>query len=220
MKRLFILFPTFVIIILSGCITTLHPLATFNTAISDDRIVGSWTGEEQSYTVQKFFNSDLYKKEVSKNNILEKEEVQKAKKDSLLYSKIYIIKYIKEGVKYELAGSIVKLGAQEFINFTVVDANWVNEGDELKFPNRIESNTIARIKFINTNTIKLDFINGEYIYDQVKAGRMKIKNERDDLYDTFLITASTNELQQFIQKYGNDDRFFNKENSVTLIRKS
>ena len=49
---------------------------------------------------------------------------------------------------------------------------------------------------------------------------MKIKHETDDLYDTFLITASTNELQQFIQKYGNDDRFFNKENSVTLIRKS
>ncbi len=33
----------------------------------------------------------------------------------------------------------------------------------------------------------------DFLYDQVKAGRMKIKNERDDLYDTFLITASTNE---------------------------
>ena len=41
-----------------------------------------------------------------------------------------------------------------------------------------------------------------------------------ELYDTFLITASTNELQQFILKYGKDDRFFSKENSVTLIRKS
>jgi hypothetical protein len=27
-------------------------------------------------------------------------------------------------------------------------------------------------------------------------------------------------LQQFLEKYGNDSRFFNKENSVTLNRKS
>ena len=92
---------------------------------------------------------------------------------------------------------------------------------EINLPNRLlQSYTIARVQFTNSNTIKLDFIDGGFLYDQIKAGRMKIKNETDELYDTFLITASTNELQQFIQKYGNDDRFFNKENSVTLIRKS
>ena len=68
--------------------------------------------------------------------------------------------------------------------------------------------------------IKLDFIDGDFLYKQINAGRMKLKHETDELYDTFLITASTYELQQFIQKYGNDDRFFDKENSVTLIRKS
>ena len=68
--------------------------------------------------------------------------------------------------------------------------------------------------------MKLDFIDGGYLHDQIKAGRMKIKNETDELYGTFLITASTRELQQFLEKYGNDSRFFNKENSVTLNRKS
>ena len=94
--------------------------------------------------------------------------------------------------------------------------------EELILPFRAacQAYTIARVRFNNSNTLKLDFIDGGFLYDQIKAGRMKIKHESDDLYDTFLITASTNELQQFIQKYGNDDRFFNKENSVTLIRKS
>jgi hypothetical protein len=80
--------------------------------------------------------------------------------------------------------------------------------------------TIARIRFSNSNTIKLDFINGDFLYKQINAGRMKLKHETDELYDTFLITASTYELQQFIHNYGKDDRFFDKENSVTLIRKS
>ena len=94
------------------------------------------------------------------------------------------------------------------------------KNDEIKLPNRIESFTIARLKVINTNTIKLDFINGDFLYKQINAGRMKIKHESDELYETFLITASTNELRSFIEKYANDDRFFDKENSVTLIRKS
>jgi hypothetical protein len=120
-------------------------------------------------------------------------------------------------------GSLVKLNGHLFINFAPVDIHTDKNNEraiESIQTDRLATHTIARVQFTNSNTVKLDFIDGGFLYDQVKAGRMKLKNERDDLYDTFLITASTDELQQFIQKYGNDDRFFNKENSVTLIRKS
>ena len=103
-------------------------------------------------------------------------------------------------------------------DMTQIDTN--NKEIEVNLSNRLDSYTIARVQFTNSNTMKLDFIDGGYVYDQIKAGRMKIKNETDELYDTFLITASTTELQQFFEKYGDDSRFFNKENSVTLNRKS
>ena len=113
------------------------------------------------------------------------------------------------------------------MNIIVADITSVNNGADVSelqlsqnWRDRLHTYTIARVQFTNTNIIKLDFINGSFLYDQIKDGRMKLKHESDDLYDTFVITASPNELQQFIQKYGNDDRFFNKENSVTLIRKS
>ena len=109
------------------------------------------------------------------------------------------------------------------MNFTPADLNDLivpSDEPEIDPTCFLQSYTIARIRFSNSNTIKLDFINGDFLYKQINAGRMKLKHETDELYDTFLITASTNELQQFILKYGNDDRFFDKENSVTLIRKS
>ena len=108
------------------------------------------------------------------------------------------------------------------MNFTVAGLNRVDSTVSIGIDpaNRLQSYTIARIRFGNSNTIKLEFINGDFLYNQINAGRMKIKHETDELFGTFLITASTSELQQFIQKYGNDDRFFDKENSVTLIRKS
>jgi hypothetical protein len=109
------------------------------------------------------------------------------------------------------------------MNFTPADMTEIdtsNAETEINLSNRLDSYTIARVQFTNNNIMKLDFIDGGYLYDQIKAGRMKIKHETDELYDTFLITASTIELQQFLEKYGDDSRFFNKENSVTLSRKS
>jgi len=214
-----------VMITLMSCVTSLHPLVTYNTAIADDRITGVWAENGQEYKVQKFFNSDFF--ELNKGD-LDKERKdndgklsEKSKRDSLLFSKSYVITYTKNGIRYALFGNMIRLNGQLFANFLAVDMNNINGKDEkIELNNRLESGTIARVQFKNANTIQLDFIDGDFLYKQINAGNMKIKHESDKLYDTFLITASTAELQQFIQKYGNDDRFFDKENSVTLIRKS
>jgi len=199
-------------VLMQSCVTSLQPIVTHNTAILDDRLAGNWNSDGQDYTVQKFHNSDLFKelKETGKNkDDAGKPLSKKDKEDSVLFSKSYIVKYRKDTIEYYLLGSLVKLNGQFFMNFMAIDFG-MND--------RLATNTIARVQFNNSNTVNLDFIDGSFLYEQVKAGRLKIKNERDDLYDTFLITASTNELQQFLQKYGSDPRFFNKENSVTLTR--
>ena len=225
------------LVVMQSCVTSLQPLATYKTAIVDDRLAGTWNSDGQDYEVQKFFDSDLFKyikKEMDKN----KDSIDKVFKGNVgkalsnkemedfaphLYFKSYVIKYTKDKIEYVMFGSMVKLNGQFFINFTPAGMN-TDKNKEQAFETTstdwLATHTIARVQFTNSNTVKLDFIDGGFLYDQAKAGRLKIKNERDDLYDTFLITASTDELQQFIQKYGNDERFFNKENSVTLIRKS
>ena len=210
-----ILFP---IMILQSCITSLQPLVTKNTVVTDSRLTGTWNSDGQDYTIQKAFESDFDKKH--KGDLTS----PAFKRDSVLYSKSYIIHYMKNKIKYDLYGSMIQLNGEYFMNFTYAE---LNDDDSSSISEReicptcfLQSYTIARIRFSNSNTIKLDFINGDFLYKQINAGRMKLKHETDDLYDTFLITASTNELQQFILKYGKDDRFFDKENSVTLIRKS
>jgi len=228
MKKLFIVL-IISLVVMQSCVTSLQPLATYNTAIVDDRLAGTWNSDGQDYEVQKFFDSDLFKyikKEMDKykgNADRELSEKEMQEFSPTLYFKSYVIKYTKDKIEYVMFGSMVKLNGQFFINFAPIDIN-TDKNKEQAFEttstDRLATHTIARVQFTNSNTVKLDFIDGGFLYEQVKAGRMKLKNERDDLYDTFLITASTDELQQFIQKYGNDDRFFDKENSVTLIRKS
>ena len=228
MKKLFIVL-IISLFVMQSCVTSLQPLATYNTAIIDDRLAGTWNSDGQDYEVQKFFDSDLFKyikQEMDKyKGNADKELSEKEMEDfaPMLYFKSYVIRYTRDKKEYVMFGSMVKLNGQYFINFAPIDINTDKNKEqafEVTSTDRLATHTIARVQFTNSNTVKLDFIDGGFLYDQVKAGRMKIKNEIDDLYDTFLITASTEELQQFIQKYGNDDRFFTKENSVTLIRKS
>jgi hypothetical protein len=215
------------IITVSSCVTSLQPLITHTTAIADNRVEGAWEQDGQEYIVQKVFNSDFYKKnkkDLEKSRQENNNQLsEKDKKDSVLFSKSYMIKYTKNGIQYLLFGSMIKLNDRLFMNFTPVDitnTDSTNDITEINLANRINSYTIARVQFTNSSLMKLDFIDGGYLHDQIKAGRMKIKNETDELYDSFLITASTTELQQFLKKYGDDSRFFNKENSVTLSRKS
>ncbi len=227
MKKNILLAAVLMTVTLMSCVTSLHPIFTYSTVVTDDRITGSWKNEDQDYIVQQFFKSDFFER--NKGDLLKEQKdnngkiSESSKKDSLLFLKSYMINYSKNGIKYELLGNMTRLNGQLFINFRSIDiqnADTNGKNEEFNLPNRLESNTIARLKVINTNTIKLDFIDGDFLYKQINAGRMKIKHESDELYDTFIITASTNELRQFVEKYGNDDRFFNKENSVTLIRKS
>jgi hypothetical protein len=218
-KSIFLLFIP--IMIMQSCITSLQPLVTKNTVVTDSRLTGTWNSDGQEYAIQKVVESDIYKKYKEGSMSFSSPPF---KRDSILYSKSYVIHYMKNKIKYDLYGSMIKLNGEYFMNFTYAD---LNEVDSSSISERaicptcfVQSYTIARIRFSNSNTITLDFIDGDFLYKQINAGRMKLKHETDELYDTFLITASTSELQQFIQKYGKDDRFFDKENSVTLIRKS
>jgi hypothetical protein len=55
--------------------------------------------------------------------------------------------------------------------------------------------------------------------EQIKSGNMHIKHEQDNLFGSFVITASSYELQQFVIKYSDDERIYSKANSVTLTKK-
>jgi hypothetical protein len=214
-----------VCLLFSSCVTSLQPLVTYDKVITDDRLAGKWKTNDGEFKVQPFFKSDLFKKHQKEfeKELNEKDRTSKVTSDSILYSKSYAIEYIKNGVQYDLLGSLIRLDGVLFINFTPVNSAPVNDtaiDASIDPASSLNTYTIAKVQFTGSSSLRLDFIDGGFLYEQVKAGRMKIKHENDDLYDTFLITASSKDLQQFLEKYGNDNRFFNKENSVILNRKS
>ena len=51
----------FICLALSACVTTLHPLVTYDKVITDERLAGKWTSDDREFIVQQFYKSNLYK---------------------------------------------------------------------------------------------------------------------------------------------------------------
>ena len=143
------------------------------------------------------------------------------KEDSILYSNSYVAEFIRNGYRYYMICSLVKLGKDLFANIEPVGGKPVNtptgnDSDDLfSGGSYITSNSIAKLVF-NGNEMEFRFIDPGFIREQLKKGTLAIKYEKDDLFETDLITASSIDLQHFLAKYGKDERLYNKENTVTL----
>src|SRR5436190_4406433 len=163
MKKIIFIMSIAILVTASSCVTTLQPLVTYNTAIADNRLEGVWEQDGEKYIVQKVFNSDFYKKNKKDLEKSRKENngqlSEKDKRDSILFSKSYIIMYTKNEIQYLLFGSMIKLNGRVFMNFTPVDIASTDSSSkepEINLDNRLNSHTIARIEFSNASTMKLD----------------------------------------------------------------
>jgi hypothetical protein len=139
----------------------------------------------------------------------------------MLYSKSYVIDFVRNGYRYYMNCSLVKLGNELFADVEPVDAKPLNDPaakdmDELfQGGSYISSHSIAKV-VLRGNQMEFRFLNSGFIGEQLKNGRVAVKYEKDDLFQTSLITSSPKDLQQFLSKYGNDERLYSKENTVTL----
>ena len=79
----------------------------------------------------------------------------------------------------------------------------------------ITTHSIAKLIF-RGNELELRILNGDFIKEQLNNGTAAVKYEKDDLFSTTVVTSSSDELRQFLTKYGNDERLYSSKNTITL----
>jgi hypothetical protein len=77
------------------------------------------------------------------------------------------------------------------------------------------THSIAKLIFRGSE-LELRMLNGDFIREQLNNGTAAVNYEKDDLFSTTVITSSSDELRQFLTKYGNDERLYSSKNTVTL----
>jgi len=221
-KKLFVAASIIILTFFSSCLTSLNRLVTYSTVNADNRITGNWQYEDFQVKIESIPVSDFYKDILA--SMKAKGEMKSAfdsKEDSILYSNSYVANFIRNGYRYYMICSLVKLGNDLFANIEPVEAKPVEKPTEKDIDDLFSggsyktSNSIAKLVFKgDENEFRL--IDPGFIREQLTKGTLAIKYEKDDLFSTDLITASSMDLQRLLAKYGRDERLYNKENTVTL----
>ncbi len=231
MKKIFaVIFTIAGVLSLISCgVTSLQPLVTYDKIMTDKRVAGQWINTDKDgplVTVEPLPESKLVN-DISKSMLQSNKAFAftgDAVKDSILFSKGYAISYEENGVFYSYIGALMKSGNNLFIDIYPLVMHDPKAPEDVATPfdfnyDYLPGFTLARVT-LTANEMTLRFVDGDFVKDQLKAGNMKLRHESDETFGSFLITASSKELQLFIEKYGDDDRIFNKNNSITLIRQA
>ena len=199
---------------LSSCIISLRELADYDTITTDNKLTGSWLQSGKTLVVQKL-------EESSYKDIFAEARRSKSPflyNDSIYATKMYIISFKENEIDYTWTASLVNIGANTFVSLGADGAKFFDK--DVSPSTSLQGYSFARLEWQTANTLKLSFIDGEFVKEMVLADKARIGHEYDPLYGTFLITASADEMRSFLEKYGNDERLFKGGRTVNLVRKN
>jgi hypothetical protein len=220
MKKIILLHIAALLVILaSSCVTSLQPLVTVDKMITDDRMVGTWAGNNKTIRIERMLKSDWYKKfTLNKNTHVALE----GHNDSAYIANAYSISFEENGITYYMRGALTRINNSLYIDaspLAIYDPSYP-DGSGLEWNNSyLPTISVARLEMTNQHTLAIIPANSDFVREQIINKRVQVKHESDLLTGTLLITASSAELRQFIQKYGHDERLFSSKNSITLTRK-
>lgn len=137
-----------------------------------------------------------------------------------LMAKQSLFDKMESDIKIELT----KIGDATFINFSPQRIESIADRFGSEFSdNFIGGNTFAKLNFDNHMPI-IQFFNYEYIEKLIKERRIRLKHETvlqtsttGGVESKIILTASTQELRTFLEKYVDNDTFFDEPIELSML---
>jgi hypothetical protein len=208
---------------LTSCLTSLRNLVTYTTVATDDRITGNWQHDDLAVKIESVPTSSFLKENGTGSDIGGKkaETAYGTIEDSLLYSRSYLIEFSTNNYRYYMLCCLTHIGHDLYADLQPSDAEPLDTASDVSDMfgggSYTTTHSIAKI-FPRGNVLELRILNGDFIKEQLNNGAAAIRYEKDDLFATTLITASSQELRQFLSKYGKDERLYSSKYTITLKR--
>jgi hypothetical protein len=210
-----IIYLSFIGILFSGCyLKSVHPLIPVNQAILVDGIEGRWETKDQRWTIFNDMNS-IPNVSISGLNVQGEMSFSAGEGDSIdSEDNTYFILF--EDLQDDLSdtvffiGSIGELNNQKYLDLSLFD---LARSQTFENNHLLPVHTFSRLN-VNSEELTLEFFKDSWIKSLIESNQVRIKYEKLD--DDILITASSEELQKFIEKYGDDNEAYE---DPTILKK-
>jgi hypothetical protein len=194
------------LILLNGCLSTLHPIFTIKDLVSDGRLTGNWKkATDGSVTT--------YSK-VSKEELKQFSETIKENDD-----KVYkvIVRSGNDNPESVYYAFLVKLGKYYYLDYYPYDTKEKATADAFFKAHYIPMHSIYRIDFSGNSEFELKQLDGGYLEKGIKNKQIRIRHSTlDD--GSYFITAPTEELQQYLIKYSDVPEVYDNSNSSAYTK--
>ncbi len=169
------------LLVLGGCVPSLHPLYTEKDLIFDPALLGEWT--------------------LGKNN---KESWTFTKAGEKQYQLVYIDDEGKEG---KFCVHLLKIEGRLFLDLFPMELDSKKTDEDPKENafyklHLVPAHTFMLVKQIQP-TLQMAFLNPSWAKDYLKAHPDAVRHEKVD-HDEIVLTAPTKELQAFVLKHEKD----------------
>lgn len=205
MKRVSIIVAfTFLVIFLSSCLRTLHPIFTIEDILYEPKLIGTWkTGNEGT------------KGFVTITNLAADNSIELPEKISAIRQKGYLISYQdKDGnVTEQYIAFLARIGKYLYFDYFPAEKKDSETLDEFFTSHFVKMHTSYRVDISKDGGFELSQLDESYVTKLIDEKKIRISHEKD-ANGNIVITASTDELQQYIIKYGDEPGAYRSEKTV------
>ena len=204
------------ILFLSSCVVkSLNPFYTKKSISFDERFVGEWTDSKKGNWTIISFRDEMTKDTPLKK--MKKEELQLYKE----YKNSYYIGREHKGKEALFLATPFKINNQTFLDFYPVDLR--NGNGNLLENHIIYTHSLVKYDVNKKGKIEIRWLDEDKIEALFREKKIKMKHTKvGALKDKYLLTASSTELEKFIEKYMNstDENKWETSTKYTLSKTS
>lgn len=182
----------FLLVLLSGCLTTLHPIFTEKDIVYNPKLIGTW-------------KTDSVGGRAVITNLATESSVELPGNISSISQKGYFISYFqKDGSASErYIAFLAQIGKHLYFDYYPADKKTDRKIDDFFGVHFVKMHSSYRVEILKDGSFELNQLDGSYVESLINEKKFRISHETD-ADGNIVITASTQELQQYLIKYGDD----------------
>ena len=192
------------LIFLSSCLTTLHPIFTEKDLAYDPTLIGTWNTENEGKEGK-----------VIINNLATENSVDLPGNISAIKQQGYFIIYQDKNGKVtdQYIAFLSRIGKHLYFDYFPADKKEDRKLDEFFGVHFVRMHTSFRVEILKDGNFELSQLDGSYVKSLIDEKKIRISHETD-ADDNTVITASTKELQQYLLKYGDEPSAYRSEKTT------
>jgi len=187
-------------LLLSSCVVkSLHAFYTQDLLFFEQKFIGNWQDSDNAH-----WSVLPFKEVILKEN--HKENISELDKDELkLYNSYkdgYVVYFEKDSTKSTFLAMPFMINNQLFLDFTPIeDRESEQSHNDFYRMHLINTHSLAKLDMDSKDEASIKWLDQDKIKVLLDEDRIKIKHEKVGFDETILLTATSEELVKFVEKY-------------------